>query len=229
MDEQFLNTLRQFNINPSNLAFYETAFTHRSFLNESKQDNLQSNERLEYLGDAVLQLIISTYLYRERTEDPEGDLTNLRAFIVKTPSLAKISKKLNLGQFLKMSKGEDLTGGRENNSLLANTYEAILGAIYLDLGMDKATEFIHQTLLPEFESEIKQGAPRDFKSQLQEAVQAKFQVSPRYRIISASGPDHSKTFVVGVFVKEELLGEGTGANKQSAEERAAQFALRSLL
>lgn len=228
MDQEFINLLKKFEIEINNAEIFQMAFTHRSFLNESKNEDLSSNERLEFLGDSILSFIMSTYLYEKRPNDPEGELTNLRAYIVKTPSLAQVAKKLELGKYLQMSKGEDLTGGRENNSLLANTFEALLGAIYLDQGIEAATRFVHKTLIPEFTEEIIQGAPRDFKSQLQEVVQARFQVSPKYRIISSSGPDHSKTFVVGVFVGEELLGEGTGSNKQSAEELAAKQALLKL-
>lgn len=214
-------------LTPKNLQFYQTAFTHRSFLNESKEAR-ESNERLEFLGDSVLSFIISSFLFERRPQDNEGLLTNLRAYIVKTDSLSKASKKLNLGEFLKLSKGEEVSGGRENPQILANTFEAVLGAIFLDLGIAAASKFVHSTLIPLFLEEIKKGAPRDPKSELQEIVQSRFQVSPRYKILSSLGPDHAKRFTVGVFVKENQVGEGDGSNKQQAEEEAAKLALIKL-
>lgn len=214
-------------LTPKNLQFYQTAFTHRSFLNESKEAR-ESNERLEFLGDSVLSFIISSFLFERRPQDNEGLLTNLRAYIVKTDSLSKASKKLNLGEFLKLSKGEEVSGGRENPQILANTFEAVLGAIFLDLGIAAASKFVHSTLIPLFLEEIKKGAPRDPKSELQEIVQSRFQVSPKYKILSSLGPDHAKRFTVGVFVKEKQVGEGDGSNKQQAEEEAAKLALIKL-
>lgn len=227
MDSQIINTLTRFGIIPQNLGLYQTAFTHRSHLNESK-GVLQSNERLEFLGDSILSFIISSFIFRKRLKDTEGDLTNLRAYIVKTDSLAKISKFLGLGELLKLSKGEELSGGRKNPQLLANTYESLLGAIYLDLGIEKATKFVEDTLLPIFIEEVQQGAPKDSKSKLQELVQSKMQVSPKYKILETSGPDHAKHFRVGVFVNGKETGIGTGSNKQQAEEQAAREALSKL-
>ncbi len=228
MDSEFSGLLFKFGLAVKNPQLYLTAFTHRSFLNEVKEE-IESNERLEFLGDAVLSLIVSTFLFKIRAKDTEGELTHLRSYMVKTDSLAKASKELNLGKFLRMSRGEELTGGRKNPQLLANTYEALLGAIYLDLGLEKAIVFVDQTLLPLFEEEVEKGAPRDPKSQLQEVVQAKKQVSPKYKILAAQGPDHAKRFTVGVFLENEKLGEGTGANKQQAEEEAAKVALSNFL
>lgn len=225
--ENFSEVLNKFNLQPVNPSLYQTAFTHRSFLNESKEQ-VESNERLEFLGDSVLSFVISSFLFKTRASDAEGDLTNLRAYIVKTESLAKISKELNLGNFLRLSRGEEVSGGRTNPQLLANTYEAFLGAIYLDLGIEKATEFVHQTLIPLFKEEIEKGAPKDPKSQLQEEVQSRFQSSPKYKILSTSGPDHAKTFTVGVFVDGKQIGEGSGPSKQHAEEESAKQALVGL-
>ncbi len=205
---------------------YKTAFTHRSFLNESSRVK-ESNERLEFLGDAVLSLIMSTYLYSERLTDAEGDLTNLRSYIVKTPSLAKAAKLLDLGKFLKLSKGEELSGGRENPQLLANTYEALLGAIFLDEGLEVAQDFVKTTLLPLFENEIKSGPPKDAKSLLQELTQNQAKQSPQYKILSTSGPDHAKNFTVGVFLQGRQIGAGSGQSKQIAEEQAAEQALQN--
>ncbi len=227
MDSQIINILRKLEITPHNLSLYSTAFTHRSHLNESKEVT-ESNERLEFLGDSVLSFIISSYLFQKRLKDTEGDLTNLRAYIVKTDSLAKISKLLDLGECLKMSKGEELSGGRKNPQLLANTYESLLGAIFLDLGIETATKFVGATLLPIFIEEVQKGAPKDSKSRLQELVQSKMQVSPKYKILGTSGPDHAKHFKVGVFVNGKEEGIGIGLNKQQAEEQAAKEALIKL-
>jgi ribonuclease III len=183
---------------------------------------------LEFLGDAILSFVISYYLYDLRKLDTEGELTNLRSFIVKTPSLAKAAKDLGLGNMLKLSKGEELSGGRENQQLLANTYEAVTGAIFIDQGIDKARDFIFETLVPLFQEEIEKGPPKDAKSQLQEVLQNKTKQSPQYKILSTSGPDHAKEFVVGVFSQGKLWGKGKGLSKQIAEEGAAEEALANL-
>lgn len=206
---------------------FQTAFTHRSYLNESPEP-IESNERLEFLGDAVLSFIISQILFHERPKDTEGTLTNLRSYIVKTQSLAKAAKNLELGKYLRLSKGEELSGGRENIQLLANTYEALLGAIFLDKGLEKAIKFVNETLLPLFQNEIKYGPPRDAKSLLQEITQNKTRQSPKYKVISATGPDHAKEFTVGVYLQGKLIGQGKGFSKQVAEEKAAEQALDTL-
>jgi ribonuclease III len=206
---------------------YQTAFTHRSFLNEA-DTKVPSNERLEFLGDSVLSFIVSSILYKLRPDDAEGDLTNLRSFIVKTTSLAQASQALNLGQYLRMSKGEELSGGRKNPQIMANTYEAVLGAIFLDQGLQKATEFVEQSLLPLFEKELKSGPPKDSKSLLQEIVQNKFKQSPKYKVLETYGPDHAKKFKVGVSVHGDQIGEGEGFSKQVAEENAATEGLATL-
>lgn len=206
---------------------FATAFIHRSFLNEAGP-NLESNERLEFLGDSVLSFIISSYLFKERRGDAEGDLTNLRSYIVKTKSLASASSGLNLGSYLKLSKGEELSGGRENPQILANTFEAVLGAIYLELGLETATRFVEEKLLPFFLAELKSGPPKDAKSFLQELAQTKTKQSPKYKILQTAGPDHAKIFSVGVFLEGRMIGEGRGSSKQLAEEQAASKALEKL-
>ncbi len=205
---------------------YQTAFTHRSFLNESSE-KIESNERLEFFGDSILSFIVSGYLFETRAADAEGELTNLRSFIVKTTSLAKASQNLDLGKHLRLSRGEELSGGRNNTQLLANTYEAFLGAIFLDQGLEKAKEFVHETLLPLFEEELKDGAPKDFKSQLQELAQNITKQSPKYKILATEGPDHAKKFTVGVFLGGKQIGVGDGLSKQIAEEAAAEKALEN--
>lgn len=210
-----------------NPKILEQAFNHRSYLNEVKQ-NLQSNERLEFLGDSVLSLVISNYLFSARSQDAEGELTNLRAYIVKTKSLAEAAQKLNLGKYLQLSRGEEIGGGRDNPQLLANTYEAMLGAIYLDLGMEVVQKVIKETLLSNFEKELRLGPPKDAKSNLQEIVQEKFKQSPSYKILDTKGPDHAKQFSVAVYIKGKQYGQGQGHSKQIAEEVAATQALQRL-
>lgn len=223
-NNDFSKLLTALDLKFENLALLSQAFIHRSYLNEVKT-SLPSNERMEFLGDAVLSLVISNYLYNLREKDSEGELTNLRAHIVKTKSLAQAAKNLNLGQYLKLSKGEQASGGRDNPQLLANTYEALLGAIYLAGGLKTAQEVINKTLLPLFEAELKAGPPQDAKSKLQEVVQQQSKQSPRYKIIKTYGPDHAKKFVVGVFIKGKEMGRGVGYSKQEAEEQAATQAL----
>jgi len=206
---------------------YQKAFTHRSYLNEVPEVK-ESNERLEFLGDSVLSLLISEKLYELRTQDSEGALTNLRSYIVKTISLAKAARELNLGKYLRLSKGEELSGGRENTQLLANTYEALLGAVFLDQGIDATKQFVEQTLLPLFQEELKYGPPKDAKSRLQEVLQDEYKKSPQYRILKTTGPDHARSFTVGVFLDREQLGTGEGMSKQLAEEAAALDALAKI-
>lgn len=225
--QEFEKILEKFGLSIKNKNYYQTAFTHRSYLNETRVMT-ESNERMEFLGDSVLSFIISSFLFKLRPDDAEGDLTNLRAYIVKTDSLAKVAKSLDLGKYLRLSKGEEVSSGRENDQILANTYEAVLGAIFLDLGIDGATKFVHSTLIPVFAGEIKKGPPRDPKSQLQEIIQSEHQTSPKYKILSTSGPDHAKQFSVGVFLNGKQIGEGKGASKQQAEEVSAKEALLKL-
>ncbi len=220
-DEKWLET--QVSANP----VFKKAFIHRSFLNETGE-NMESNERLEFLGDSILSFIISTYLYKENPKDAEGDLTNLRSYIVKTKSLALAASKLNLGSFLKLSKGEELSGGRNNEQILANTFESLLGAIYLELGIQKAVDFVYSHLLPLFKEEISSGPPKDAKSYLQEIAQTKTKQSPKYKILQTSGPDHAKEFLVGVYLEGKIIAQGTGSSKQVAEESAASKALEQM-
>lgn len=220
----FGRLLKQLNVEFKNPDLLNQAFIHRSYLNEVKL-NLVSNERLEFLGDSVLSLIISFFLYTQRREDSEGSLTSLRAYIVKTKSLAQAAKNLHLGNYLKLSKGEDASGGRQNPQLLANTYESLIGAIYLDQGFEVTKQVIEDTLLPLFEKEVRGGPPKDSKSTLQELIQEKVKQSPHYKTIKTYGPDHAKEFIVGVFVEGKKVGQGKGNSKQEAEEKAAKDAL----
>lgn len=223
----FTQLLRLLDINFKDPKLLQQAFLHRSYLNEVKVD-MQSNERLEFLGDSVLSLVISYYLYIQRGADSEGELTNLRAHIVKTKSLAEAAKRLQLGGYLKLSKGEETSGGRNNPQLLANTYEALLGSIFLDQGLEATKKVVDKTLLPFFEQELKIGPPKDAKSSLQEIVQQKLKESPHYKILKTAGPDHAKQFTVAVYIGGKEMGRGTGNSKQIAEEKAAKHALQQL-
>ncbi|MBI2019156.1 ribonuclease III [Candidatus Daviesbacteria bacterium] len=227
LNNGFEDLLNLLNLKFKNPGLLKQAFLHRSYLNEVKTQML-SNERLEFLGDSVLSLVISNHLYNLRPQDTEGELTNLRAHIVKTKSLAEAARKLKLGNYLSLSKGEELSGGRENPQLLANTYEALLGSIFLDQGLEKTREIIYNTLLVLFEKELKMGPPKDAKSSLQEAVQQKFKQSPHYKILETHGPDHAKQFTVAVYIGGREMGKGTGNSKQVAEEQAARIALQAL-
>ncbi len=203
------------------------ALTHRSFLNEDPNTR-QSNERLEFLGDSVLSLLCSTELFKKFPDFPEGKLTNLRSAIVRTQTLGKVAKQLNFGQFLLMSRGEEQGGGRENLSLLADTFEAILGAIYLDSGLVSAKVFLDKHLFSQIESLKNDQSIYDYKSRLQELAQNREKLPPVYKVIRETGPDHAKIFTVTVSAGEDELGRGVGKSKQEAEQEAARIALDSI-
>ena len=207
---------------------FETAFTHRSYLNEHPKYRNPSNERLEFLGDAVLQHLSSEYLYKTYPDEPEGNLTNYRSAIVNTISLAKEAKRLGYGELLMLSKGEEATGGRNREYILANTFEAILGALYLHEGLEFCREFVSKELFYKIPQVVEKKLYQDSKSKLQEAAQEKLEVTPVYKVIESWGEDHNKTFKVGVYLNEELCGEGEGASKQKAEQNAAIQALDKL-
>jgi ribonuclease III len=201
----------------------KTALTHRSSLNENRGQ--ESNERLEFLGDAVLELVISSFLFKTKSKEPEGILTAARSAIVRTESLAVIAEKLNLGKFLIMSKGEEASGGRANQSLLANTVEAVIGAVYLDSNFETAKIFVETHLLDHALSILENQPLKDNKSRLQEIIQRQGFSSPTYQEISSTGPDHEKTFTVSVGVNNKQIATGTGRTKQEAEQNAAAKAI----
>lgn len=209
-----------------NSKLFAEAFTHRSYLNEAKL-KIASNERLEFLGDSILSFVISNYLYAKYPDFDEGNLTNLRSLMVNTKSLSDIARELNMGQLLKLSKGEEESKGRENATLLENSFEAYIGALFLDQGMDSVIKFLDNALFPKIQELVSKKAFKDPKSLFQEKVQAKKQGSPAYRVIEETGPAHAKTFKVGVFVDGKKLGEGSGRSKQLAEESAAKVALEN--
>lgn len=200
------------------------AFIHRSYLNEVDDAHLEHNERLEFLGDAVLELVVTEYLYKNFS-NPEGELTNWRSSIVRGEVLSKVASELELGECLYLSKGEEKSGGRARSLILANTFEALIGAIYLDKGYETAADFISKHLINLLPEIIEKKLYIDPKSRLQEVSQEKIGRTPEYRVIAEEGPDHTKLFTVGVYAGGKLLAQGTGSSKQRAEQAAATAAL----
>lgn len=203
------------------------AFTHRSYLNEN-QDTDRHNERLEYLGDAVLEFLISKHLFLNYPERPEGELTSFRSAVVKTDTLAETAKELNYGSFLRMSRGEEKTGGRHKDYLLANTFESVLGAIYLDQGIRTCETFLNRVLFPKIKTIVENRLDIDPKTRFQELAQDHSKITPSYELLSEKGPDHDKIFTMGVFLGEKEYGRGSGSSKQRAEEEAAKEALTKI-
>ncbi len=210
-----------------NKALFDQAFTHRSYLNESRK-KIESNERLEFLGDSILSFVVSDYLYKTYPEFNEGILTNLRSLIVNTKSLAQQSRELEFGTLLKLSHGEEESKGRENESLLANCFEAYLGGLYFDQGLEAVSAFIAEQLFPKIADYVQRKAFKDPKSMLQEYVQAQKYTSPIYKVLHEEGPPHAKIFTIGAYVNDALTSEGVGKSKQEAEEQAAKVALEKL-
>ncbi len=202
-----------------------TAFTHRSYLNEHKKTAQEHNERLEFLGDAVLEMVVTEYLYTTYKE-PEGILTNWRSALVRTESISAAADRESFEPLLRLSRGEKRGSQRAREQILANTYEAVIGALYLQKGYEASKDYITKTLLPTFEEILREGSWLDPKSRLQELVQNKDGFTPIYKVLNEDGPDHDKLFVIGVFVDNVQKGEGSGPSKQSAQVAAAADALK---
>ncbi|HJX37792.1 MAG TPA: ribonuclease III [Anaerolineae bacterium] len=207
----------------------QQALVHRSFLNENPDFALRSNERLEYLGDALLDFIVGDYLYQRYPEMDEGELTGLRAGIINGTGLARLARTLDLGRYVYLSRGEDERGGRERLGLLSDVFEALVAAIYLDRGLGTAREFVVSLVEREVVRIVEGGLERDYKSRLQEWTQRELGMAPSYRTVMEHGPDHAKEFTVEVLVGEAVYGTGRGTSKQAAEQRAAGEALEALL
>ncbi len=201
------------------------AFVHRSYINENRDAGFGHNERLEFLGDAVLELVITDYLYKKYADKPEGELTAYRSALVNATTLATVAAKLNMNDFLILSRGEAKDTGRARQVILANTIEALIGAIYLDQGYDVAKNFIYKNISPLIESVIAEKSWIDSKSLFQERAQDMEGATPMYKTMKESGPDHDKKFTVGVYVKEKMVATGEGKSKQDAEQEAAKKAL----
>ncbi len=210
-----------------NLDLLGQAFTHRSYLNEHRNVKHGHNERLEFLGDAVLELIITHFLYEKFPDASEGDLTAYRAALVNAMILSEIAGAIGMDDFLLLSRGEAKDRGRARQMLLANAFEALIGAIYLDQGYGAAHSFLEKTLFPKIDDIVQKGLWQDAKSSLQEKAQEAESVTPTYKVVREWGPDHDKHFIVGVFVKDEVVAEGSGKSKQEAEQAAARKALET--
>lgn len=209
-----------------NKNLLKQAFIHRSYINENPNTGLTHNERLEFLGDAVLELIVTDYLYKKYPSSSEGELTAFRSALVNAIIISDVGSKLGMNDFLLLSKGEAKDIGKARQYILANTYEAYVGALYLDRGYDKAEEFVTDTLLPHTEEIVSKKLWRDAKSLVQEKAQEYNGVTPSYKVLHESGPDHDKHFTVGIFFGGELIAEGKGKSKQEAEQGAAMSALQ---
>ncbi len=203
----------------------EHAFIHRSYINENPKSGLEHNERLEFLGDAVLELVVTDYLFRSYPSSPEGELTAYRSAIVNAVIIAEVAQALGMNDYLLLSKGEAKDTGRARSTILANTYESFVGALYLDQGYEPCKTFIHSTLLPRLTDIIAKKSWKDAKSLVQEEAQERLGVTPSYKVLAEVGPDHDKWFTIGVFFGEEKIAEGKGRSKQEGQQLAAKAAL----
>ena len=219
---------KKINIFFKNKRLLTEALTHRSYLNEHPKWKYNHNERLEYLGDAVLELIISEYLFHKFPNYDEGKLTLLRAALVNYQNLSKIAKKLKLDKFLLLSKGEKKDVSKAKDVILANTIEALIGAIYLDDGLETAKKFVEKFIAPTLNEILETKSYKDYKSKLQELIQEKLKITPTYKVLEESGPAHRKLFKIGVYFKDKLIAEGSGFSKQEAEMEAARKALENI-
>lgn len=222
--QQFAREKLGFEFTDSNLLI--TALTHRSYVNEHRKSVHEHNERLEFLGDAVLELVVTDFLFRNY-EEPEGILTSWRAALVRTESIGEAGQKLGYEPLVRMSRGEKQGGERARLQILANAFEAVIGAIYLERGYDDAAAFIHTHITSKLAGILEAGSWRDPKSHLQEVMQRSDGVTPRYVVLDEIGPDHDKVFTLGVFAGDRLVSKGTGPSKQAAQQDAARLALLS--
>lgn len=215
-------------VNFADLSLLRTACTHRSFLNENRGSGLEHNERLEFLGDAVLELVVTSYLFRKYPKKPEGELTAFRSAIVNTVSLIKVAEAMGLNEFMLLSKGESKDKGRARAVILANAVEAVIGAIYLDQGYNSAANFISENILNviDIDEIVKNKSWLDAKSRFQEKAQEKVGITPNYKTLKETGPDHDKQFTLGVFLGDVQVALGSGPSKQEAEQKAAEKALQ---
>lgn len=215
---------KRINVNFKSKDLLTQVFVHRSYLNENPSFKLDHNERLEFLGDAVLELVVTENLYKN-LPNPEGELTNLRSALVRGQTLSDIAGQLGINEYLFLSRGEKKSEGKARQLILANAFEALIGGIYLDQGYGAVKVFIEKNVMPRLTAVISQKTYLDPKSHLQELAQADMSITPTYRLLSASGPDHAKNFIIGCFLDENKIGEGNGSSKQIAESTAAADAL----
>jgi len=210
-----------------NKDLLKQAFIHRSYINENENSGFSHNERLEFLGDAVLELIVTNFLYKKYPDYTEGELTALRSALVNAVIISDIALKIGMNNYLLLSKGENKDTGKARQYILANTYEAYVGAVYLDQGYNAAEKFITNSLLPETEEIVNKKLWRDAKSLVQEKAQEFIGVTPSYKVLNESGPDHEKNFTVGILFGEDLIASGKGKSKQEAAQAAAEAALKA--
>jgi ribonuclease-3 len=225
--KDFKKLEKKLNLSFKNKNLLSQAFCHRSYLNENPDIDFGNNERLEFLGDAVLELVVTKHLYEDYPEKPEGELTSWRAALVNTKMLSETSNEIGFDDFLLLSKGESQEKGKARQFILADTFEAFLGSLYLDQGYEACDEFIKKYLIKKLPEVIKKGLFKDFKSSFQEKAQEKAGITPVYKVLKEWGPDHAKEFVMGVYLEDELVAEGGGSSKQEAEEEAARIALQN--
>jgi ribonuclease-3 len=216
------------NLTFSDKALLQRALTHRSYINENPDHPLEDNERLEFLGDAVLDFITAEYLYHHFPEMAEGRLTNLRSALVRTERLAQFASQLELGSCLLLGRGEEESGGRERLAILCDAFEAIVGALYLDQGIESARQFIYQVIEPALQEILDEETDKDFKSRLQEMAQSHYRLTPTYRTVKEEGPDHAKKFTVEALIGHKTYGRGIGLSKQTAAQAAAEEAISRL-
>lgn len=219
---------RKLGLNFSDQNLLRRALTHKSYVNERGQKKLKDNERLEFLGDSVLDLIVSRHIFVNYPNHPEGELAKIRSVVVSAPILAEVAGKLELGKYMLLGKGEELTGGRERNSILADCLEAVVGAIYLDRGLELAREFILDLLSSQIETVECGEYIRDYKTMLQELIQQDSDFRPEYEVVAEKGPDHNKKFTVEVTLDGKTIGIGKGDSKKKAEQKAAKEAINEV-
>lgn len=228
MEQSFIEHLKStFDIRMYDVSLLDTAFTHSSFVNEHRYLEIEDNERLEFLGDAVLEFVISEYLYKKYPLRSEGKLSKLRSSIVREESLSVFAKECGFDKYIKLGKGEEASGGRNRPSLLCDLFEAFLGALTIDQGHERAKEFIYQVMIPKIASGAFE-AEMDFKTRLQEVLQKNGDVNIEYRLLGESGPAHERIFTMDVLLEKKKIGTGTGGSKKSAEQEAAKNALKIL-
>ena len=217
---------KELEINFKDKNLLTQAFCHRSYLNENQSLALEHNERLEFLGDAVLELVVTEFLYRHYPKKTEGELTAWRAALVNAESLTQTARELNFNEYLLLSRGETKDTGKARDFILANSLEAFIGSFYLDRGYEACKTFIKKHLLGKLPEIVRQGLFKDSKSHFQEKAQEKTSITPVYKVLRESGPDHAKRFEIGVFLEDKLVAKGEGLSKQEAEEKAATNALK---
>ena len=223
------NFQKDFNISFQDPSLLGTALKHRSFLNLTNEPRTASNERLEFLGDAVLDLVVTHFLYEKFPNKTEGHLSKVKSILVSKPVLADIaSEQMQLGKYILMNRGEEKTGGRQRKSILADAFESLIGAIYLDQGLTAAEQFIHNYLIKDYKQILRKSLYKNYKSVLLEYAQGTGKGLPEYRVVEENGPDHAKEFVITVSIGKEVLGEGKGKSKKIAEQEAAKQAVKKL-